>query len=171
MICETKGLQKPLFRRPLPAGTSKLPFLTLLLTHPHTFTRIRGVCRSCLSYNDNVLVVVPKSTSARCWGMLELIFALSDAFWDSIWSAEGPFFRGIAAGVILSAFAAAVYWEIVGDRKKISFFFVTIEPSLKSSSSGYDRMIGCAIALLRLGFLFLTLAILVAGCVHSVVVP
>jgi hypothetical protein len=104
-------------------------------------------------------------------GVLELFFTLSDAFWNSIWGEEGPFYRGVAAGIILSAIIGFVRWEIVRDRKKIRLFTETIEPSLKSSPSGLTRMIGFMGASLRLGFLVIVLIGVLASCLHSLVVP
>jgi hypothetical protein len=103
--------------------------------------------------------------------MLELINVVFDAIFGLFANAGGSFYGGLAIGITLAIISALTYREVVRDLKKIGFFFATIDPSLKSSPSGFTRMVGCMGGLLRLGLILIFFSLMSVGCLRSLAVP
>jgi hypothetical protein len=103
--------------------------------------------------------------------MLELVDAVFDAIFGFFANAGSSFYGGMAIGVVLAIISALIYREVIHDLKSIRFFFATIDPSLKSSPSGFARMLGCMGGLLRLSLIFIFLSLMSVGCLRSLAVP
>ncbi|MBP6016098.1 MAG: hypothetical protein KA586_05205 [Candidatus Promineofilum sp.] len=73
-----------------------------------------------------------------------------------------PYLRGFFFGV-LSAVAAALSWRFASfHRGRILYFFATVQPSLRPSPSGFERMRGCSLSVVLLA-IFLGI-IISSGC-------
>ena len=103
--------------------------------------------------------------------MLEFIDNCFDAVFRFLDGVGFVFYQGLGAGISLSVITALIYREFLLFRKKKKLFFDTIEPSLKSSPSGFARMLGFVGAVIRMGILMLAFLFLMVACARSLVVP
>lgn len=103
--------------------------------------------------------------------MFELIDNCFDAVFHYLWEADGQFYVGALAGIVLILSVAFSVIEAKRDCKKIKAFFKPIDPSLKPLPSGFQTMLGCMWGMFRLGCLIVVISTVVVSCGRSLVVP
>jgi hypothetical protein len=100
----------------------------------------------------------------------DLVNFIFDHFLDSLCFpllGGGPYLRGFLFGTLS---ALALGWSarfILFHRARILVFFATVQPSLKPSASGYERMRGCSCSALLLATLGLTMLAFGYGIVYA----
>lgn len=82
-------------------------------------------------------------------------------FGDSVYT------RGFLAGLGLALIMGWIGREYLRDRAKIQYFFKDVQPSLKTSPSGFRSMNACAISTLRLATVLIIIVLVIAGFLYA----
>ena len=102
--------------------------------------------------------------------MGDLVNFIFDHFLDSLCFpllGGGPYLRGFLFGT-LSTVILGLSWKFASiHRARMVTFFATVQPSLKPSASGYERMRGCSCSALLLATLGLTMLAFGYGIVYA----
>ena len=102
--------------------------------------------------------------------MGDLVNFIFDHFLDSLCFpllGGGPYLRGFLFGIVSALVVGLLSRFALFHRARMVTFFATVQPSLKPSASGYERMRGCSCSALLLATLGLTMLAFGYGIVYA----